>query len=167
MSLDIGFGKSRSKTTGGPEPREKAIRYAEAARVAEPGFFLEQLPYLLGSSTERSPLWRFFEPSRIRTADLATLSGENLLRSFGRDVGRRGLSGSGFDLMGRQAIRGGTQALINEALVKFYQQMLQAAYEKATESQKMQFERVMRAPYRTLGTETSWGVGAKAGFDFG
>jgi hypothetical protein len=81
---------------------------------------------------------RMLRPGLQRATDAASMGSETLMQGFGADVARRGLSGSGADLFGRQGIRSARQASINDATVRFYETALQNAIGATQQSQAMQ-----------------------------
>jgi len=101
------------------------------------------------------------EPSRVRATDTAQLQGQGLMQSFNEDAGRRGLSGSGFHLQGRNAIRGGTAANINDEILTFYRDALQRAAAQARETQALQVARFTQTPFQSKGS--AWDANVAVG----
>jgi hypothetical protein len=94
---------------------------------------------------------RMLRPGLQRTTDAASMGAETLMQGFGSDVARRGLSGSGADLFGRQGIRSARQASISDATVRFYETALANAMGQANQSQALQVGALTGTPVAAQG----------------
>jgi hypothetical protein len=89
---------------------------------------------------------RMYAPGLQRATDAAGMGSETLMQGFGADVARRGLSGSGADLFGRQGIRTARQSSITDATVRFYEDALRGAIGQANQTQQMQIGALTGVP---------------------
>jgi hypothetical protein len=85
-------------------------------------------------------------PMLKQATDMATLRGQNRESSFGANIGRRGLAGSGADIFGRGAIRGQASSEQNNALMSFYSSALQGAEGNARETRQGRSSVLMGTP---------------------
>jgi len=122
-----GFGaKSTGKRASKSASRTKNL----IERTSQPEELLSRYGKILAG------LEGYGEGERKTLADAAAIGEQTELGGFEADVARRGLAGSGAQLVGRQAIRGGRQARVNEALTRMYSQRMQTALGEAGAGQR-------------------------------
>ena len=137
-----GGGASQSSSTVDYEMFKSAKHYTSPEEYLK--LFEQFLPAMM----------QIGEPSRVQATDMANVQGGNLLSAHRADAGRRGLSGSGFDLSGQGAIRGGTAANVGNILQNYYQQALLMASNQAKDTQGMRLAAHTNAPFQTH--SSSW-----------
>lgn len=127
-------------------------------RLGKPQQFMKRFEYLYPA------FQKAFEPSRVRAADAAAVGEQTGLQGLDTDVARRGLSGSGAHLYGREGIRTGRQAMVSQAASMYDQQALQAALGEAGAGQRATQAAVGGIPM-TPGAAPGWTGAADVGMN--
>ena len=144
---------------GGSQGKQMATITDRRERELRDASSLQRYMQIL--NTMRGGFVDAMEPERARAADAVSLGSQAQMKALNEDLARRGYSTSGIGFAGRQAIRGGRQATLNENMVKAYETALKNALEMALRQQQLNVQSLLGAPMEQPNRYNAWNLAGR------